>query len=617
MDIKDIQSFEKGENTKSYELFGCRETDTPGLWSFLVWAPNAMKVSLVGDFNGWDENASPMQRVGNAWHILCPAEKGQVYKYAVTGRSGRTVYKADPFASHCETGPATGSKVWPQAAFEWSDAAFRAGERQRDILSSPVSIYEVHLGSWRKRQGETYPWYRSAADELAEYCRDMGYTHVELLPMTEYPYEGSWGYQVTGYFAPTSRYGTPEDFMYFVDRLHKSGIGVIMDWVPAHFPRDEHGLARFDGSSLYERDDEKMAAHPDWGTLIFDYSKPHVQSFLLSSARLFLEEYHIDGLRVDAVSSMLYLSFGRGDDYARNSQGGDIDLGAVSFLQRLNTMVKELGCICIAEESSAYPMVTGSPESGGLGFTFKWDMGFMHDTLDYMELDPFFRSDAHGKLSFSMLYAFSEHFILAFSHDECVHGKKSMLDKMWGEYDDKFASLRCLYAWQYIHPGKKLGFMGGEFGQFIEWDYGRQLDWFLLAYPRHGEMQRFVRQLNHFYLAHPALYARDCSWEGCRWLNVDDSSRSSIAFMRIAVDEKIVFAVNFTPVAWELQVGLPGPGRLELLLSSDEPCYGGRGGSVTARVKARALAFGDFKYSAMLRLPPLSALYYDFREEKQ
>lgn len=618
IDTAALTRFAEGGSLDAYKYFGCHYIPELDLYRFLLWAPNASGVSLVGDFNGWDTAACPMRRLDcGAWAAFVEgAVKGQIYKYAVTSASGETVLKADPFAFHCETGPATGSKIWGISGFKWRDGGFRKRQRQCDVLNSPMSIYEVHIGSWHKAEGITYPWYRSVAGELAKYCRDMGYTHVELLPVTEYPYDGSWGYQVTGYFAPTSRYGTPEDFMYFVNRLHLAGIGVIIDWVPGHFPRDSHGLPNFDGTSLYERDDPKMASHPDWGTLIFDYSKPHVQSFLLSSAAMFLKEYHVDGLRVDAVSSMLYLGYGRGNDFVRNCFGGDTDLGAIDLLRRVNALSHELGAVTIAEESSSYPGVTAPADRGGLGFTFKWDMGFMHDMLDYLELNPLFRRGSHNKLTFSMMYAFSEHFVLAFSHDEVVHGKKSMLDKMFGEYDDKFSTLRTLYGYQYAHPGKKLGFMGGEFGQFIEWDYQEELDWFLLKYPRHVEMQRYVRELNHFYTSHPAMYACDTGWDGYRWLNVDDCDRSSIAFMRMGSGERIVCACNFTPQSWELRAGLPAKGVLSLCLNSDEYRFGGTGMELANTIESQAVPFREFAHSALLTLPPLSAVYYLFTEDK-
>lgn len=611
--IRASEEYAAGRLEDAYRYFGCRYLPEADAWLFAVYAPAAGRVCLAGDFNGWNVAACPMERAGRAWFAVVPGvQRGQIYKYAVTGADGRTVLKSDPFAAHWETGPGTGSKVWERGGYEWGDGEYLASRSNPGVYERPMSVYEVHLGSWRIGKGETYPWYRSTADKLAQYCADMGYTHIELLPLTEFPYEPSWGYQVTGYFAPTSRYGTPQDFMYFIDTLHRAGLGVILDWVPAHFPRDEYGLACFDGTPVYERSDPDMALHPEWSTLIFDYARGEVQSLLLSSAAMLMDEYHADGLRIDAVTSMLYLDYAR-SSFRPNEQGGNIDLGAVSLLRRVNAMVRSRGGITAAEESTAYPLVTAPERDGGLGFTFKWDMGFMHDTLEYLAMDPVYRSGSHDKLTFSMMYAFSEHFILAFSHDEVVHGKKSLLDKMFGTYDEKFATLRALYGLQYAHPGKKLGFMGGELGQFIEWDYKTQLDWFLLAYPRHAEIQRYVRELNRFYLAHPALYERDCSWDGFEWLNVDDRGRSSIAFMRMSEEEKIVCAFNFTPCTWELRVSLPSAGVLFPLLSSDEPRFGGSG-AAPAAIQSEKIEFRGAENSASLTLAPLSAAYYSFKE---
>jgi len=610
LDFGALERFCRGESVDAYRLFGNHYVDMD-VCRFTVWAPHASAVSLKGDFNGW--NALPMERLDcGAWTVVCSGvHDGNVYKYEITSPEGWVFLKSDPYAAHWETPPANGSKVWDISGYEWNDADYLARRRQRDVFSAPMSVYELHLGTWRApAEGAQYPNYRDTAVALAAYCTEMGYTHVELLPLTEYPYEPSWGYQVTGYFAPTSRYGTPQDFKYFVDTLHAAGIGVIMDWVPAHFPRDSFSLAYFDGRATYERDDPYMAAHPDWGTLIFDYEKPAVQSFLRSSAAMFIDEYHIDGLRVDAVSSMLYLGFGRNGNFQRNRFGGEIDLGAVQLLRDINADARRRGAITIAEESTAYAHVT-SPE--GLDFTFKWDMGFMHDTLDYMSLDPLWRKGSHNKLTFSMMYAFTEHFILAFSHDEVVHGKKSMLDKMSGDYDQKFSSLRTLYGYQFAHPGKKHTFMGSDFGQFIEWNDGKELDWFLLDYPRHDEMRRWVRDLNRFYTAHPALWEQDLDWNGFDWLNVDDADRSSIAFMRIARDgSRIVCACNFTPMTWELQVALPSSGTLRLKLDSDAPQYGGTGTRPAGAVRAKKSPFLGHSHSAMLQLPPLSCAYYEF-----
>ncbi|MGN1001314.1 MAG: 1,4-alpha-glucan branching protein GlgB [Oscillospiraceae bacterium] len=615
----ELEAYLQGRSCTAYEIFGVHKIARSNAYRFTVWAPHARSVSVVGDFNGWDPAAAPMERrEPGVWTAVIPGvKKGQVYRYAVTHGSGHTVLKSDPYAFHWETGPATGTKVWSLGRYPWTDKDYMAARRKADPLKKPMNIYEVHVGSWRRKEGQAYPWYRDVADALAAYCLDMGYTHVELLPVTEYPYEPSWGYQVTGYFAPTSRYGTPQDFMYFVDKLHAAGIGVIMDWVPAHFPRDEYGLAYFDGTATYERPDPKMASHPDWGTLIFDYENPAVRSFLLSSAGLFLDKYHIDGLRVDAVSSILYLNFNR-PDYTPNYYGGDVDLGAVYFLQELTDLVRSRGAVSIAEESHAYPGVTAARENGGLGFTFKWDMGFMHDTLDYMALDPVYRKWHHNKLTFSMMYCFSEHFILAFSHDEVVHGKKSMVDKMAGDYDQKFASLRALYGYQFAHPGKKHTFMGSEMGQFIEWDEKRELDWFLLDYPRHGEMARYCRELNHLYTSHPALYDIDDGWEGFTWLNVDDADRSSIAFLRTGKGgQRLICLCNFTPNTWEMRIGLPGKGTMKLLLSSDDFRFGGTGTPVEKRIRSTKEGFRDLPCSALVTLPPLSAVYYEFQEERK
>ena len=613
----ELQEFHTGAAAHAYRTFGCHALPGTTGHRFAVWAPHAQHVALVGDFNGWDAGATPMDRLpdGTWVQTVDGLHDGALYKYAVTGADGQTVLKADPFAAHCETGPATASKVWSLEGYVWHDRSYLRRRAERDVYRAPMSIYEVHLGSWRRPE-TGLPWYRSIADELADYCREMHYTHVELLPVTEYPYDGSWGYQVTGYYAPTSRYGTPQDFMYFVDKLHRAGIGVIMDWVPAHFPKDAHGLARFDGTRLYECKEARMAEHPEWGTLIFDYAMPEVQSFLISSAMLFFDRYHIDGIRVDAVSSMLYLNYARRDgEWTPNRDGGNINLGAVAFLQKLNTTLLTAwpGCMTIAEESSAYPGVTKPPYDGGLGFSFKWDMGFMHDTLDYMAMDPYFRSYNHSRITFSMMYAFSENFVLAFSHDEVVHGKASMVNKMWGDYDTKFASLRALYGYQFAHPGKKLMFMGGEFAQFIEWNYNQQLDWNLLEYPSHAGMQSYVRELGRLYLSIPALSRIDDSWDGFTWLNVDDNERSSVAFMRMCPRSYVVCALNFTPVRYDdFTIGLPRPGVLKELINSDDVKYGGSGIHNAPEIASEDTPFLEHPCSAKITLPPMSAVWFRF-----
>ena len=618
----DVFLFNTGDARKAWLLLGCRYLPEIKMHRFVVWAPNAEAVSLVGDFNGWDTNATPMEKCGTMWVCFVGGlNNGDLYKYCVTQKGGKKVFKSDPFARWSQTGLDTASKVWT-GSFKWSDGKYMDMRSRRDAFTQPMSIYELHLGSW-KTEPDGSVNYVKAAHELAGYCTDMGYTHIELLPLTEYPFPGSWGYQVTGYYAPTTRYGTPDEFAEFVDILHNAGIGVIMDWVPAHFPRDEHGLALFDGTRLFECKEKRMADHPEWGTLIFDYAMPEVQSFLISSACCFFENYHIDGIRVDAVSSMLYLNYGRKDgEYTPNAEGGNINLAAVEFLRKLNTAVlsEYPGAITVAEESTAYPMVTMPPSLGGLGFSFKWDMGYMHDTLDYFATDPLFRSGKHDKLTFSMMYAFSENFILAYSHDEVVHGKKSMLDKMFGSYEQKFATLRSLYGYQFAHPGKKLCFMGSEFGQFIEWNYEQSLDWLLLDYPMHEKLQEYYRSLNKLYTSYPALYDCDKSWDGFKWLNVNDKDRSSIAFLRSARPENdsyLICACNFIPNEHRgFVIGLPESGVLREVLSSDDVRFGGSGLHNEKPIKSRSKPFCDLPYSAQIDLPPLSTVYFEYIPER-
>ena len=621
-DRNDIYLFNTGHARRAYLSLGCHR-QAGDSYRFTLWAPRARSVSLLGDFNGWQEGACPLTPGPTGlWQCTVDGVRpGDLYKFAVVGADGRTYIKSDPFAFCTEQPPGTASRVWDGSGYAWGDGDHLRQRAAANPRREPMSVYELHLGSWRRPHGEEYPSYREIGPELARYCRDMGYTHVELLPLTEYPFDGSWGYQVTGYYAPTARYGPPEDLMYFIDCLHRSGIGVILDWVPAHFPRDGHGLARFDGAPLFEVSDESRALHPEWGTLIFDYSRPQVVSFLVSSALYWLDTYHVDGLRVDAVSSMLYLNYGRSDTRFRNREGGDIDLDAVSFLQELNRAVAEEypGCVTVAEEATAYPRVTGDPDWGGLGFTFKWDMGLMHDTLDYMAIDPLYRCYHHDKLTFSMVYAFSEHFINAFSHDEVVHGKKSLLDKMFGSYEQKFANLRVLFGLQYGHPGKKLNFMGSEFAQFIEWNEHRELDWFLLRYPAHDSVRAWVRELNRFYLSHPALWRVDDSWQGFSWLSVDDSAHGAVAFLRRSdrkQDVPVVCLLSFTPQPGRVTIGLPAPGRLEEVLSSDEYRFGGTGSSSGRSITAEKEPCAGHPYRADIDLPPLAAVFYEFVESE-
>ena len=621
---EDIYLFNTGNAKKAWLCFGCRYIPELKAHRFTVWAPNAQCVSLVGSFNGWDRDAMPMEKIeGGVWVCFAEGiENGALYKYCVTGADGQQILKSDPFAAYSQTGSETASIVWNGGDFRWGDGEYMQRRAKRDFMTQPMSIYELHLGSWKNMPGER-PMYRELADALADYCTDMGYTHIEIMPVTEYPLDASWGYQVTGYYAPTSRYGDPDDFKYFVDRLHEAGLAVIMDWVPAHFPKDEHGLRRFDGTPLFECKEARMAEHPEWGTMIFDYASDQVQSFLVSSACLFFEEYHIDGIRVDAVSSMLYLNYGRRDgEYTPNKEGGNINLAAVDFLRKLNSTVltEYPGAITVAEESTAFPLITAPPDAGGLGFCFKWDMGFMHDTLDYMQLDPYFRSHNHDRLTFSMMYAFSENYVLAYSHDEVVHGKRSMLDKMYGDYDQKFASLRALYGFQFAHPGKKLCFMGGEFGQFIEWNWQQELDWLLLAYPRHEQLRDYYCKLNKLYAATPAMYRVDKSWDGFRWLNVDDRDRSSVAFLRSSEKDEsyLVCVCNFTPVRYDdFVIALPVAGTLHEVLNSDDERFGGGGVGNPRAIKTEKKPFLDMQYSAKLTLPPMASVMFSFKPRRK
>ncbi len=623
IDKDEIYLFNTGEAQQAYATFGCHFIEELRLHRFVVWAPNAQSVSVVGDFNGWDASKNRMERLPTGVFVaFVPGlQDGDCYKYHIVGYDFRTVLKADPFAFHAEVRPATASKVWNLDGYEWHDSNFLENRKKENTLNKPMSIYEMHIGSWRLKEGYHFANMREVADELSEYLVEMNFTHVEILPVTEYPLDDSWGYQVTGYYAVTSRYGTPQDFMYFVDTMHAKGIGVIMDWVPAHFPKDAHGLARFDGTCLFEHQNPVQANHPQWGTLIFNYSRPEVTSFLVSSAMLFFDVYHIDGIRVDAVTSMLYLDYARNEDeFVPNEHGGNIDYHAVAFLKKLNAVVltRYPGAITVAEESTSFPKITVPPYDGGLGFVYKWNMGFMHDTLKYMSVDPIFRQFYHSKMTFSLCYAFTENFILPYSHDEVVHGKKSLLDKMYGGYDNKFAALRALLGFMYAHPGKKLLFMGSEFGQFIEWAHKKQLDWFLLEYDRHRQMRQYVKALNAFYKGCPALYEVDDSWDGFAWLNVDNAEQSALAFMRKgkAKGDVCICMFNFTPTPVKGFVfGLPWDGALTEALSSNEEAFGGNGNVGQKTIAARREGFGGYPFSAEADLPPLSALYYRLTEK--
>ena len=613
-----IYLFKQGNNMEAYRYFGahlCAQDGQAGV-VFRVWAPHAQAVSVVGDFNRWTPDADMMHKVADAvWELFIPGMKAyDVYKFCITTPSGEQVYKADPYAFHAETRPANGSKVYDIGGYPWGDAAWDEAQKKRDVLNSPMLIYELHAGSWKmKEEGVPYN-YSELADELIPYIKEMGYTHVELLPITEYPFDGSWGYQVTGYFAPTSRYGTPHDFMAFVDKLHQAGIGVILDWVPAHFPKDGYGLYMFDGAPCYEDPNPRRGEHKEWGTMVFNYGMPEVQSFLISSALFWVEQYHIDGLRVDAVASMLYLDYNRRDgEWEQNVNGGKENLEAIAFLQKCNSTV--LGRypykMMIAEESTAWPLVTKPASDGGLGFNFKWNMGWMNDMLSYMKTDPLFRSGNHGKVTFSFFYAFSENFVLPISHDEVVHGKCSLINKMPGDYEEKFANLRTFYGYMMAHPGKKLLFMGQEFGQFIEWDEKKQLDWMLLGYDKHRQLQSYVKDLNRLYRDTPALWQVDYSWEGFQWIVPDDNQQSVIAFLRRDAAGKMLLVVcNFNPVLREnYEMGVPNPGSYKEILNSDDPKYGGAG-VTNGTVRSKKGEMHGFAQHVSLTLPPLSTLYF-------
>ena len=610
-----LKKFNSQVITDSYDLFGSFLKGDTAL--FRVWAPNAKAVSVVGDFNGWNNESNPMLALGDGvWETKIKGLKNfDSYKYAVTRIDGSIVLKSDPYARHYETAPANASKLYMADGYRWNDGDWREAQKGKNIYESPVNIYEVHAGSWRRfSDGNTFD-YVKLAEELAEYVKKMHYTHIELMPITEYPYEGSWGYQVTGYFAPTSRYGTPKDFKRFVDIMHQNGIGVILDWVPAHFPKDEHGLYRFDGTAVYEYADPRKGEHKEWGTVIFDYGKTQVNSFLISSAVFWLKEYNIDGLLVDAVASMLYLDYDRNDgEWIPNEYGGHEHLEAIEFFRDVNKAAFEANSsvLMIAEESTAWPMVTKPPHDGGLGFNYKWNMGWMNDMLRYMSLDPLFRKGNHDCLTFSFFYAFSENFILPISHDEVVHGKCSMINKMPGEYEQKFASLRTFYAYLMAHPGKKLLFMGQEFGQFIEWDYAKQLDWLLMDYDAHRNMLKFTEDLNKFYLDNSPLWQVDYSWEGFEWISNDDNSQSIIAFRRKnkAGDELIVVC-NFVPVdRTDYRIGVPISGSYRRIFTTDDVKYGGSTEPRKSGYKAEKKPMHGYDYSVSLEIPALSVSFY-------
>jgi 1,4-alpha-glucan branching enzyme len=618
---QDLHLWSEGTNYRAYRALGAhaREVNGKAGVSFAVWAPNADRVAVMGDFNGWNRDANPLRPMGpsGVWHGFIPKmQQGDTYKYSLRSRDGRSLEKADPFGFHHETPPRTGSKVW-DLAYRWGDEAWMRSRKDRNGLKSPMSIYELHLGSWRRipeQENRSFS-YREIAGPLADYCADTGFTHVELLPITEHPFYGSWGYQTTGYFAPTSRYGTPQDFMYLVDTLHQRGIGVILDWVPSHFPTDVHGLAQFDGTHLFEHADPRQGVHKDWDSLIFNYGRNEVKSFLMSSALFWLDTYHLDGLRVDAVASMLYLDYSRKEgEWIPNQYGGRENLEAIAFLRKLNevTFLEHPDVQTIAEESTSWPMVSRPTYLGGLGFGMKWDMGWMHDTLNYLRHDPVFRRFHHNEITFRMMYAFSENFVLSLSHDEVVHGKGSLLDKMPGPAWNKFAGLRLLYADMWAQPGKKLLFMGGEFGQGQEWSHERSLDWHLLQIHEHEGVRAWVRDLNRLMQAEKALHARDFDPGGFEWIDANDAEASVLTWLRHGGegDADILVVLNFTPVPRpNYRVGVTRGGYWEEVLNSDAPTYGGSGWGNLGGVEAVPVASHGRNQSLVLTVPPLGAVF--------
>lgn len=606
--------FGQGTNFKSYEFFGGRLCTMDGEKGamFRVWAPHAKEVSVVGDFNDWDQESNKMVSLGESgvWELFIPGLKEyDNYKYAINGVNGKTI-KADPFAYHFETPPETASKLYDLDGYKWTDGEYRSKSRLTNVYSSPMNIYEVNLGSWKKYNDGNYYSYVDLARELVQYVADMGYTHVEFMPVTEYPFDGSWGYQVTGYYGVTSRFGTPRQFMNLVNEFHKKGIGVILDWVPAHFPKDAHGLYEFDGEPLYESSRWDLKEHKGWGTRRFDYGKGEVQSFLISSAHFFFEKYHIDGIRVDAVASMLYLDYDKKDgEWLPNKYGENKNLEAMDFIRKLNKSVFEYYpyALMIAEESTAWPMVTKPVDIGGLGFNFKWNMGWMNDVLSYVKCDPYFRKFEHNKLTFSMMYAFSENYVLPISHDEVVHGKGSLVNKMPGTYEEKFAGERAFLGYMFTHPGKKLNFMGNEFGQFIEWRYAEGLEFFLLDYPMHAKLKEYNKKINTLYKTTPAFYEIEDSWDGFEWLDADSKDLNTIAYKR--KDKKgneFVCIICFSGVDTDYYLRLE-KGKYSVVLDSDDVKYGGSGLNGRKRVyttkkfgKETAIKFKMPKFSCLI-----------------
>lgn len=632
---QDEKRWSSGIHYNVYEKLGAHLCTIDGVQGvlFAVWAPNAMRVSVVGDFNLWDGRRHPMYKHQDSgvFELFLPElTQGSLYKYELKLKGGMLVLKADPFANYAELRPATASKVWDIGSYQWSDSQYLTERKQTSLYEKPMNVYEVHLSTFKKPvhlPGEKYDednnfyTYRELAPLLFEYVKEMGYTHIEIMPMMEYPYDGSWGYQVTGYYAPTARYGTPDDFMYFVDYLHQQGIGIILDWVPAHFPRDAHGLANFDGTCLYEHADPRKGAHPHWGTLIYNYGKPQVSNFLIANAIFWLEKYHIDGIRVDAVASMIYLDYGKSHgEWVANIYGGNENLEAIELLKHMNSIIHKRmdGSFVIAEESTAWPKVSQPVDQEGLGFQFKWNMGWMNDFLDYMKCDPLFRKGRQGELTFSMIYAYSEHFILVLSHDEVVHGKCSLFNKMPGNDELKFANLRAAYGYMYLHPGKKLLFMGQEFGMRLEWNEATEIEWNLLKREDHARLHKYVKDLNHFYLEHKPLYELDYVPEGFEWIDNLDSDRSIVIFLRKSQTETLLVVCNFTPNVYEeYKIGVPFSGKYKEIFNSDKEIYGGKG-SVNPRSKqSRKEVVHERENSITIKIPPMGVTVFSCTPEKE
>ncbi len=616
--------FYQGKNCEAYKFFGVHKVDIDGkkYHCFRVWAPNAVKVSVTGDFNNWNKHSDPMKKISDGiWECFIPElEQFSAYKYCIETQDGRFLMKADPYAAHYETRPGTASKIY-ESSFVWNDKKWMDEKSSRIIYKSPVNIYEVHLGSWKLNEDGSHMGYVTFAENIIPYMKKMSYTHIELMPLTEFPFDGSWGYQVTGYYAPTSRFGTPDDFRKMIEMFHEAEIGVILDWVPAHFPKDASGLYEFDGTCCYEYADERKREHKSWGTRVFDYGKGEVCSFLISSANYWLSEYHIDGIRVDAVASMLYLDYDRRDgEWCPNVNGGKENLEAIEFFKHLNEAVfeKHPDVLMIAEESTAWPMVTKPTDIGGLGFNFKWNMGWMNDMLQYMSLDPIYRAFNHDKLTFSFFYCFSENYILPISHDEVVHGKCSMLEKMPGTYEEKCSSYKAFLAYMMAHPGKKLLFMGQEFGQSCEWNYKTQLDWAALEEINHKNIQEFSEKLNRFYLENAPLWQNDDSWQGFSWISNDDYKQSVIAFRRFDDNgDEIIVVCNFVPVArHDYKIGVPYEGEYKLVFNSDAKEFGGSG--ITAEsMKSVSYIMHGFDDSISIDIAPLSVIYLKYVPEKK